>query len=364
MSFTVLQFIAGLLGLAVGASLLVRGASALALRLGISRLVVGLTVVALGTSAPETAVSSGAVLAGRTGLAVGNAIGSNIFNVLFILGLAALVKPLPVHRQVIRQDGPLMVVGAVLLILMAQDGVIGLGDASMLLGLLIAYTAFLVRQSRAATAATRHSGAQAPDTDPGPDDAWDSRLPAQLILIASGLALLVLGSDALVQAAAVFAHALGMSDAVIGLTIVAAGTSLPEVAATVAAGLKGERDIAVGNVVGSCVFNSFGVIGLAGLVAALSGAGALPVPPDQVRFDLWVMLAAMVACLPIFLSGRTVGRWEGLLLLSYYVAYSVYLVMAQQGHAGTGRFADAIVHVVAPLTALWLATQLRGRRTS
>lgn len=349
-------FIAGLAGLVLGATVLVRGASRLALRLGISPLVVGLTVVAFGTSAPEMAVSAGAVLDGRTGLAVGNAVGSNTFNVLFILGLAALISPLAVHRQVIRQEAPIMIGGGLLLLVLGMDGELALLDSVLLLGLLVAYTVFLVRQSRAAP-----PGELDDEVQPAAPGAWDARLPVQIALIVAGLALLVAGSDALVRAAVVFARALGMSETVIGLTIIAAGTSLPEVAASVAASLKGQRDIAVGNVVGSCVFNIFGVVGLAGMIASLGEAGALPVPANLLRFDLWVMLAALVACLPVFLTGREIARWEGALFLGYYAAYTAYLVLAAQRHEGAQALADAMLGFVLPLTIVTLGVSMVRR---
>ena len=182
----------------------------------------------------------------------------------------------------------------------------------------------------------------------------------QIVLIVAGLALLVLGSEGLVRAAVIFARSLGLSEVIIGLTIVAAGTSLPEVAASLMASLKGERDIAVGNVVGSCIFNVFGVVGLAALVAALGAGGALTVPPDVARFDLWVMLAALLACLPVFISGREIARWEGALFLAYYAAYTSYLVMAAQRHAHVDAFSDAMLGFVVPLTVVTLgATMLK-----
>ncbi|ODV13451.1 MAG: sodium:calcium antiporter [Rubrivivax sp. SCN 70-15] len=357
---TLLLFVGGLAALVAGASLLVRGASLLALRLGLSPLVVGLTVVAFGTSAPEMAVSTGAVLTGQGGLAIGNAVGSNTFNVLFILGLAALVTPLAVHRQVIRREAPIMIGGAVLLIVLSLDGTLGLFDALLLLGPLVAYTMFLLRRSRAEPAA----GGRDEFTEALPAAAsgrWDARLPGQVGLIVTGLVLLVLGSEGLVHAAVSLARALGLSEVVIGLTIVAAGTSLPEVAASVMASLKGERDIAVGNVVGSCVFNLFGVVGLSALVASLGTGAALPVPLDVSRFDLWVMLAALVACLPVFLTGREIARWEGGLFLAYYVAYTAYLVLAAQRHAGVQAFGDAMLGFVLPLTIVTLGVTMVWR---
>ena len=348
-----LLFAAGLVGLVVGADLLVRGASKLALSFGISPLVVGLTIVAMGTSAPEVAVSVGAVLNGKTDIAVGNVVGSNIFNVLFILGLSALVTPLAVHGQVVRQEVPIMLGVSLLLVVLALDGRIAALEGALLFALLLAYVGFVVVQSR------RQTQADAAEFDeelqPAAVGSWDSRLPVQLGLIAVGLAALVAGSNALVTASVAFAQALGVSDVVIGLTIVAAGTSMPEVATSVAAALKGERDIAVGNVVGSNVFNILGCLGLSGLVAGFApGAGALLIAPAVLAFDLWVMLAVTLACLPVFITGRVIARWEGAVFLAYYVAYVGYLVMQAQHHAALPFFSQAMLSFVLPLTVVTL----------
>jgi cation:H+ antiporter len=342
-----LIFVAGLAALVAGAELLVRGASRLALSFGISPLVVGLTVVAFGTSAPEMTVSVGAVLNGQPGLALGNAIGSNTFNVLGILGLAALITPLAVHLQVIRQEVPIMIGAALLVMVLSLDGVIGLTDALLLSTLLVAYTAFLVVQSRAQGSDTGDYG----DLPAGPaGKTW-----VQVAMLLAGLALLVAGSEAMVGAAVYFARQLGVSEVVIGLTIVAVGTSLPEVAASVTAALKGERDIAVGNVVGSCVFNLLGVLGAGGLAAAFNpDVTGLPVPASVLNFDLWVMLAALAACLPIFITGREVARWEGALFLLYYVAYTAYLILAAQEHAVLQSFNGVMLGFVLPLTVVTL----------
>ncbi len=349
-----LLFVAGLVGLIVGAELLVRGASKLALSFGISPLVVGLTVVAFGTSAPEMAVSTGAVLNGQTDLALGNVIGSNIFNILFILGISALITPLVVNVQLIRQEVPIMIGAALLVAVMALDTRIGAWDGALLLVLLVAYTVFLIRQSRAETQAARDEFAgELPMPEAG---RWDSHWGAQLGLIIVGLALLVGGSEALVTSAVVFARALGISELVIGLTIIAAGTSMPEVAASIAAAIKGERDIAVGNVVGSCVFNLLGCVGLAGLAAAFSAAagGFLTVPQAALNFDLWVMLAVSLACLPVFLSGREIARWEGGVFLAYYVAYVCYLILAAREHDALPAYSQAMLSFVIPLTVVTL----------
>ncbi|MBX3702989.1 MAG: calcium/sodium antiporter [Steroidobacteraceae bacterium] len=350
-------FAAGLAALIVGASLLVRGASRLALSLGISPLVVGLTVVALGTSSPEVAVSVGAALDGRTDLAVGNVVGSNIFNVLFILGVSALIAPLIVQVQLIRQEVPVMIGASVLLIALCGGGALTRLESGFLLALLAAYVTLLVVQSRRASAAEQ---AQiTPDVVRRGDSAtWDRHRGVQAMLVAAGLILLVLGSDWLVTAAVAFARALGVSDTVIGLTIVAAGTSLPEVAASVTAALKGERDIAVGNVVGSNTFNILGCLGLAGLVAP----GGLPVAAAILNFDLWVMLAVALACLPVFFTGREIARWEGALLLGYYVAYTAYVVLAAQQHDALPLFSQALLWFAVPLTLLGIGVSLHSSR--
>jgi cation:H+ antiporter len=347
-----LLFAAGLAGLVMGATLLVRGASKLALSFGISPLVVGLTIVAFGTSAPEMAVSVGAVLDGRTDIAAGNAVGSNIFNVLFILGASALITPLVVNLQLIRQEVPIMIGAALLLLLLGLDGQLGLFDAGLLTVLMAAYTVFLIVQSRRASAqATEYDD----EVKPAAAGAWDAKLPAQLLLIVAGLGLLVVGSEALVGAAVNFAKALGVSDVVIALTIVAAGTSMPEVATSIAAALKGERDIAVGNVVGSNTFNILGCLGLSGLAA---GTGGLPLAPSLLSFDIWVMLAVSLACLPVFVSGREIARWEGGVFVGYYVAYVAYLILAAQQHDALPFFSNVMLGFVVPLTVVTLIVML------
>ena len=356
-----LLFVGGLITLVLGANLLVRGASKLALSFGVSPLVVGLTVVAFGTSAPEVAVSIGAVLDGKTDLAIGNVVGSNIFNVLFILGASALITPLVVNRQLIRQEVPVMIGASVLLLALGWDGRLGLADAALLLALMIAYTGFLIVQSRRESAAARETAAENADSPSLDRSSWDASLPAQLLLIAAGLAALVLGSEWLVSAAVSFAKALGVSDLVIGLTIVAAGTSMPEVATSITAALKGERDIAVGNVVGSNVFNILGCLGLSGLFA---GDAGLVMAPSLLSFDIWVMLAVALACLPVFFSGREIARWEGGVFLAYYVAYVAYLILAAQQHDALPVFSSVMLTFVLPITALTLLVLLVRRRPS
>ncbi len=347
-----LIFLLGLAALLAGAQLLVRGASRLALSFGISPLVVGLTVVAFGTSAPEAAVSAGAVLEGRGDLAIGNVVGSNIFNVLFILGVSALVAPLVVHTQVIRQEVPLMIAAALVLMALSWDGRIARLEAALLLVLLLAYTGFLAWQAR-------KGGQDASDyAEEMPRSQWDRHWSVQTLLVFGGLGLLVLGSDWLVTAAVAFARSLGVSDVVIGLTIVAAGTSMPEVATSLLATFKGERDIAVGNVIGSNLFNILGCLGLSGVLTAQG----LAVPAGVLNFDLWVMTAVQLACLPVLLTGRCIARWEGGLFLGYYAAYTAYLILAAQQHEALEAYSQLMMGFVVPLTIVTLAVVLIRRR--
>ncbi|MBL8349706.1 MAG: calcium/sodium antiporter [Burkholderiaceae bacterium] len=352
-----LLFLAGLAALVVGANLLVRGAGQLALSFGISPLVVGLTIVAFGTSAPEVAVSVGAVLEGQTDIATGNVVGSNIFNVLFILGASALITPLVVNVQLIRQEVPIMIGASVLLLALGLDDRIAMLEGALLFSLLLAYTAFLIVQSRRASRAANDEFAA--ENRPAAPGAWDAKLPVQLALIAAGLAALVLGSDWLVTAAVQIAKSMGVSDLVIGLTIVAAGTSMPEVATSITAALKGERDIAVGNVVGSNTFNILGCVGLSGLAA---GTGGLGVAPSLLTFDIWVMLAVALACLPVFVTGREIARWEGGVFLAYYAAYVAYLILAAQQHDALPAFSTAMLSFVLPITIVTLVVVLLRRK--
>ena len=351
-----LMFVGGLVLLVVGANALVRGSSKLALSFGISPLVVGLTIVAFGTSAPEVAVSVGAVLDGNPDIAIGNVVGSNIFNVLFILGISAMITPLVVNIQLIRQEAPIMLGASLLLLALGLDGKLSLLDGALLFALLVVYTVFLVVQSRRETQAAKDE--YAAEVKPAEAGAWDDKLIAQLALIAVGLAALVFGSEYLVTAAVSFAKALGVSDLVIGLTIVAAGTSMPEVATSITAAVKGERDIAVGNVVGSNTFNILGCLGLSGLV---SGDLGLVMAPSLMAFDIWVMLAVALACLPVFMTGREIARWEGGVFLGYYSAYVTYLILAAQQHDALQAFSAVMLSFVVPLTVVTLVAVMIRR---
>ncbi len=347
MPVTILIFLAGLVFLILGAEVLVRGSSRLAAALGISPLIIGLTVVAFGTSSPEFAVSFQSALDGQAGLVVGNVVGSNIFNVLFILGLAALITPLMVSQQLVRFDVPLLVAVSLLVPLLALDGLFSRLEGLLLFAGLVAYLVFLAYLGRKGN--QREEAPPIAGINAGPGSGWRSML-RNIGLAVVGLGMLALGSRWLVRGAVEIAQALGLSELIIGLTIIAAGTSLPEVVTSVIASLRGERDIAVGNAVGSNLFNLLGVLGLASLLAP----GGIQVSPAAVRFDIPVMAAVAVACLPIFFTGCKISRWEGGLFLGYYLAYTLYLILGATQHDALPVFNAAMLYFVLPLTVITL----------
>lgn len=341
-------FVLGFVALIFGAELLVRGASHLAMLAGISPLVVGLTVVAFGTSSPEMGVSVMSAYSGQAAIAVGNVVGSNICNVLLILGLSALVAPLVVAQQLVRIEVPLMIGVSVLMLLLALDGVVGRLDGALLFSGVIAYTVWAIRRSRRESKLIQDEyaasiGEGLPAENP-------HGLLWQFALIAAGLGLLGLGSNGLVNGAVALAKSFGISELVIGLTIVSIGTSLPELATSVMASLRGQRDIAVGNIVGSNLFNILAVLGLTAVVAPTG----VPVEAGALQFDIPVMIAVAIACLPIFFTGHLIARWEGALFLSYYVAYLGYLVLVSLQNGALPLFITAMLWFVLPLTVITL----------
>lgn len=338
--------IGGFILLVIGAEVLVRGAARLAARFGISPLIIGLTVVAFGTSAPEMAVSTQSAFVGQGDIAIGNVIGSNIFNVLFILGLSALITPLIVSRQLVRLDVPLMIAAGFLAWLLALDGSYSRLDGFILFACIIFYTGYLVFSSLKAWKAGQALEIDDEYSTQINPNRFASLINAAYILV--GLVLLVTGSNFLVSGAVDLAKALGLSELVIGLTIIAIGTSLPELATSLIAAWKGERDIAVGNIVGSNIFNLLAVLGLAGLVSPEK----ITVASSAIAFDFPVMLAVMIACLPIFFAGYRINRWEGALFLGYYIAYTAYLIMQSNGDAFATTFANAMLGYALPLTAI------------
>ena len=350
-------FVAGLALLLLGAELLVRGASRLATALGISPLVIGLTVVAWGTGSPELAVGVKAALAGQPDLAIGNVIGSNIANILLVLGFAALIVPLRVSQRVVRLDVPLMIGASVLTLLLALDGTLGTFDGLLFVTLLIGYTWWTIRASRrerrTIAAEHEHELGSAGDEIPDLRGRWPMFVSNGL-MVAGGLFLLVKGSDWLVEGASAIAAALGLSELTIGLTIVALGTSLPELATSAVAGMRGERDIAVGNAVGSNIFNILAVLGVTAVVAD----GGMPVAAAALSLDIPIMIAVAIACLPVFFADYVIDRWSGALFLALYTGYMTFLVMQGTQHAALAGFSTIMLAFVIPLVSFTLVLLL------
>lgn len=352
MTTTIVLAVIGLGVLVVGADMLVRGASRLAAAFGIPPLVIGLTVVGFATSSPELAVSVQAALAGEGDIAVGNVVGSNIFNVLFILGLSALVAPLAVSRQLIRLDVPVMIAASVFFYAIAMNGLVGPLGGLLMVAMMAAYLAFQVWWT------LRRSRPEQPAAAAVVASRQPSSLARNTAMVAAGLVLLILGADWLVDGAVALARVLGVSELVIALTLVAAGTGMPEAATSVMATVRGERDIAVGNVVGSNVFNLLLVMGLSGIVAP----GGLRITQDALAFDVPVMVVTAFACLPVFFTGRTIARWEGGIFLIYYVCYTLYLLLAAAQHDALPTFSTVMLAFVLPLTVITFIAVSRHER--
>lgn len=319
-----LLFGAGLALLIVAAELVVRHGSALALALGVSPLVLGLTIVSVGTSAPELAVGITASVAGSGGLAVGNIAGTNLVNILLILGLSALLRPLPLHSRTIRMDLPMMVAAALLMTALAWNGVLSARDGLVMLLAAVAYTTLIIVCSRKEPGVVKAEYAQMFGTEgartPG---ASKSRMGINALCLAAGIGLSVLGANWLVDGAVEMARAWGMGEAIIGLTVVAIGTSAPELVTTIVGTLRNDRDVAVGNLLGSSIYNLLVILGIPSLIAP----GGIPVERDLLLFDIPLMTAVSVLCIPVFISGRMVSRLEGGSFVALYVAYLAFLLL-------------------------------------
>jgi cation:H+ antiporter len=342
---TISLFVLGGVMLALGSEWLVRGASRFAAAIGVSPLVIGLTVVAFGTGSPELAVGVSSAAEGRTDVALGNVVGSNVFNVLVVLGAAAVFAPLAVSERLVRNEVVIMIALSAGVFLLALNGELNRFQGCLLLFGLAAFLLWSFRKARQ----------ERPRTIAAPANEVMAGAPPgagrNVALVAIGLGLLILGSHWFVDGAVEFAEALGVSELVIGLTIVAIGTSLPELATSVAATIRGERDIAVGNVVGSNIFNLLAVLGATALVAP----HGIPVAGGALRFDLPLLVVTAAVCLPIFFTGGVVNRREGLLFLAFYAAYVLYLLLDSSGHDGLHSYRLVMLGFVLPLTALTMA---------
>ena len=313
MSFEILLFLVlGLIALFIGAEGLIRGSSTLALRIGITPLVVGLTVVAFGTSTPELVVSLKAALIGNSSISLGNVVGSNIANIALILGISAIIKPLDVNANVIRREIPIMIGLSILLIVLLIDGELSLVDGIIFVIGIISFTIVNVVIARKEKNA---------DVEKEFKDGLKTKLgvPISIIFIVGGLGLMILGANLFVTSSISIAKVIGVSDAIIGLTIVAIGTSLPELITSIVASYKNESDIAIGNVVGSNIFNILGILGITSLIIPLSSIGISYI-------DFGVMLLTGMILLPLSKTGFKITRLEGALLVIGYLGYLYYLL--------------------------------------
>lgn len=305
---TMMLILSGILILYISSEMLINGSVQIAERLGIPQLVIGLTIVAFGTSAPELVVSISSGLKGLGNVAIGNVIGSNIFNLCVILGLSALICPIPIKKRIIKIDAPIVLGVSVLLVLLLIDKTIGRMDAFILLLVFVAYQMFLYR------------GPKEISSEPKAPPSKKNNVWASIALIVAGLSGLIWGSNMFVTGAVQLATILHVSQAVIALTIVAAGTSLPELAVSVTAAAKGRSDLAVGNVIGSNIFNILSILGISGIISPLSGS-------DFKSYDIILLIGSAALVIPLMYMRSTLSRFDGAVLLSIYVGYLIKLCL-------------------------------------
>jgi cation:H+ antiporter len=315
--YAVTSFLAGLVVVIVGAEFIVRGGSRVAALLGVSPMILGLTVVAIGTSTPELAVGLTASAEGSGGLAVGNIAGTNIVNILFILGLSAWIMPLKVQLLSLKLDLPVMVVSALALLWMAWDGVLSRQEGALMVGASVAYTIAMVRLSRRESLPIQQEFSREYSAKNILPRVATLQGTVSVLMLAAGIVVVVVGAELLVSGAVDIAQSLGVSDAVVGLTIVAIGTSAPELATTIMSTLKNERDIAIGNLIGSSTYNILFILG----ATCLATPGGVPVEASLLHVDL--PLAALVAllCVPVFATDRLISRKEGAFFVTSYAVY-------------------------------------------
>ena len=316
-----LELAAGLVLLVAGGDALVRGAVATARRLGVSPLLIGLTLVGFGTSTPELVTSLQAAFLGSPGIAIGNVVGSNTANILLILGIAALITPLATQPGAMRRDGTVVLLAAIACCAVVLVGELVRPAGVVLVVLLIAYVVYTYRRERVVhdASAEMHEH-EASAAEPGPHRLW-----LAVLLTVAGLGLTILGAHFLVDASIELARAAGISETLLGLTIVAVGTSLPELVTSVVAAIRRQGDVAFGNIVGSNIYNVLGILGVTAVVKPI------PVPPEIIRFDIWVMLAATVLLLVFSVTGWRISRGEGAVLLAGYAAYLAVLILGVPG---------------------------------
>ncbi len=367
---TVISFVGGLIGLLVSGHFVVGAASKIGARFGLTPMVIGLTIVAAGTSAPELAVVFQSIAAEDTELAVGSIIGSNIANVLLVLGLTAAMGTIRVAARVVRVDVPVMIAASAALLVLSLDERLSRPDGILLVAGLVAFVVWTLRTAPRAEVEAAPNGESTADGSPveaadGTHDAGDRSIGlsgrgfvAQVGLLIGGIAGLALAARYVVSGAEGIAVSLGVPELIVGLTIVAIGTSTPEIVTTLIAAMNGERDLAVGNAVGSNIFNILLVLGSSTVIAP----DGIAISRDALTLDLPILLAAAVACVPVVFWDNKLDRWEGGVFVAYYVAYLIFLVLDATGNRASDPFALVMLAFVMPLTALTvLVVVLRQR---
>lgn len=319
----IVEIVVGLAALLIGAEMVVWSSTRIAAALGVRPLMIGLTIVAIGTSAPELAVGIAASLRGTGSLAVGNIAGTNILNILFILGISAWMKPIHLHLQLIKLELPIMVIVALAFLAMAWDGMLSRAEGITLLVVGIFYTVALVRMSRRESPAVKAEFANQYERPAGLGGILAGT--KTMIILLLGFAVIVYGADVLVEGASALARALGVTETIIGLTIVAVGTSAPELATMVVSTLRSERDIAIGNLVGSSIYNLCIILGLTCIIAPQG----IPVEQELIVIDIPLMVATALLCIPVFMTGRGISRMEGAGFVCAYLAYMTWLVFVR-----------------------------------
>lgn len=314
MSLLLFSLIVGLALLLVGGELFVRGSVSIAQRLGVSPLLIGLTLVGFGTSTPELVTSLQAALAGAPGVATGNVVGSNIANILLILGLAALLRPILVDSAALKRDGAVLAISALLCLAVVMSGVLGRVSGLVFIAALAGYIGYAFWQERRTIPA-----ASGISVDPGPPVKPADHPFMAIGLTLGGLALVVAGASLLIDGAVGLATRFGISETIIGLSIVAIGTSLPELTTSVIAAIRGQSDVAFGNVVGSNIYNVLGILGITALVEPI------PFPREIMAVDIWVMLGATAALIVLARTGHRISRKEGAVMLAGYCGYTAWL---------------------------------------
>lgn len=319
----IINFLLGLIIITVGAEVLLKGASKIATLLRIQPIVIGLTVVSIGTSLPELAVGIAAIGEGAGDIAVGNIAGTNLVNILFILGLSAAIRPLPLNLKHIKTEMFAMIIAAVLLLLLSLDGWLSIWDGLIMLVLGVVYLTIIVRASKKESAHIEKSYNEEYATPPPREKKNVEIWVWNLMLLIVGIAATLYGADKLVGGSVEIAMFLGMSDAVIGLTIIAIGTSAPELATTIVATIRNERDVAIGNLMGSSIINIFIILG----ITSMFTPGGVNVTDDILWFDLPLAALVAIVCYPVFKSDQMVSRKEGIVFVSLYIAYLVFLLL-------------------------------------